>query len=186
VKVTGLRASLGRLSYRGKLGLTAAGAALVLLILTIILGGASPATSRQPAVPPVAKSFSLPALARAGQIVSLSQYAGHPVIVNFFASWCEPCQKETPLLARFYRAHHGQLIIVGVDVNDSRTAALGFARRAGVSYPVGTDPSAATAIRYGVAGLPQTFFLDAAHRVVKRVFGAVTLAALDAGLARMR
>lgn len=186
-----MRASLRRLrrlSLRGRLALGAGAGALVLVIVTIALGGPSPATLSHPGSTPAAKAFSLPALAGSGsrRSVSLSQYAGRPVIVNFFASWCEPCQKETPLLARFYHAHHGQVIIIGVDVNDGGTAALRFVHRSGAGYPVGTDQSAATAIRYGVAGLPQTFFLNARHLVVKRVFGAVTTAELDAGLARMR
>ena len=52
-----------------------------------------------PAADPAAPAFSLPVLNQSGQKVSLSDYAGRPLIVNFFASWCEPCQKETPLLA---------------------------------------------------------------------------------------
>ncbi len=54
---------------------------------------------------------------------------------------------------------------------------------AGVSYPVGFDPSAATAAGYGVIAIPQTFFLDARHRVVERVVGAVTMKDLRAGIA---
>jgi cytochrome c biogenesis protein CcmG/thiol:disulfide interchange protein DsbE len=183
-----VRGMLGSMTRRRKLvaGIAAGGLALIVIIIIIIGGGSSPAASRQPAVLPVAKSFSLHALGRSGQSVSLSQYAGRPLVVNFFASWCDPCKKETPLLARFYRAHHGQVVIIGVDVNDSGPAALSFVQRTGVGYPVGTDPTAATAIQYGVAALPQTFFLNAHHQVVKLVFGAVTQADLNAGLARMR
>ncbi len=109
------------------------------------------------------------------------------MIVNFFASWCVPCKKETPLLARFYRAEHGRVTILGIDSNDAAAAAaLRFVRAAGVSYPVGFDPAAATATAYGVIAIPQTFFLDARHRVVKRVFGAVTMQDLGAGMAALR
>jgi cytochrome c biogenesis protein CcmG, thiol:disulfide interchange protein DsbE len=118
-------------------------------------------------------------------VVSLRQYAGRPVIVNFFASWCGPCQKETPLLARFYHARRGRVAIIGIDVNDSAAAAARFVRRAGSGYPIGADPTAATATGYGVVAIPQTFFLNAAHRIVKRSFGAVTQADLTAGLAVM-
>ena len=142
-------------------------------------GGSSQAASAQPA----AKPFTLHALGHAGR-VSLSQYAGRPVLVNFFASWCGPCQKETPLLARFYRANHGKVAIIGIDVNDSAANAMRFVRHAGASYPIGTDPTATTATTYRVVAIPQTFFLNAHHHIVKRVFGAVTLADLNAGLAR--
>jgi len=133
---------------------------------------------------PLAKGFTLPALGHSSQRVTLAAYAGRPVIVNFFASWCVPCKKETPLLARFYRAGHGQVIILGVDSSDSAAAARRFVRAAGVAYPVGFDPAGATAAAYGVIAIPQTFFLNASHRVVKRVFGAVTLADLRTGIAR--
>ncbi len=103
--------------------------------------------------------------------------------MNFFASWCVPCKKETPLLARFYRAQNGRVTILGVDSNDSAAAARRFVRAAGVSYPVGFDPTSAAAAAYGVIAIPQTFLLNAAHRVVKRVFGAVTLQDLRTGIA---
>ncbi len=131
---------------------------------------------------PVAPSFRLAALGHSGQ-VSLSAYAGQPLIVNFFASWCGPCQQETPLLARFYRDEHGKVAVVGLDENDVMSNALSFARSKGVSYPIGWDPGLTAASAYGVGGLPQTFFLDAKHRIVNRVFGAVTLADLNKGIA---
>jgi hypothetical protein len=70
-------------------------------------------------------------------------------------------------------------------VNDATAAALGFVRRAGVTYPVGVDRTAATAICYGVVAIPQTFFVDAGRRVIKRVFGAVTLAELTRDTAEL-
>jgi cytochrome c biogenesis protein CcmG, thiol:disulfide interchange protein DsbE len=132
---------------------------------------------------PMAPAFRLPALAQSGQQVSLGSYAGQPLIVNFFASWCSPCQQETPLLARFYRDEHGRVAMVGLDENDTMSNALSFTRAKGVSYPVGFDPQLTAASAYGVSGLPQTFFLDARHRIVDRVFGAVTQADLDKGIA---
>lgn len=132
---------------------------------------------------PMAPAFRLPALAQSGHQVSLSSYAGKPLIVNFFASWCSPCQQETPLLAKFYRDEHGRVAMVGLDENDTMSNALSFTRAKGVSYPVGFDPQLTAASAYGVGGLPQTFFLDARHRIVDRVFGAVTQADLSKGIA---
>jgi len=130
-----------------------------------------------------AAAFSLPALGQSGQHVALDGYQGKPLIVNFFASWCDPCKKETPLLARFYRTEHGKVAIVGLDENDARANAMSFTRSYGVGYPVGFDPAAIAASAYGVNALPQTFFLDAGHHIVDRVFGAVTLADLSKGIA---
>jgi cytochrome c biogenesis protein CcmG, thiol:disulfide interchange protein DsbE len=154
-------------------------------LVAIALVASSPAAPAGAAAAPdpAAPSFSLPVLGHSGQTVSLADYAGHPLIVNFFASWCEPCQQETPLLARFYHTEHGRVAIVGLDENDVLGSAMSFTRKEGVSYPVGFDPEVSAASAYGVAALPQTFFLNAKHRIVDRVFGAVTLADLHHGIA---
>jgi len=155
-------------------------AASLVAIALVASGSGAPAGA---AADPAAPAFSLPVLGQSGQKVSLGDYAGRPLIVNFFASWCEPCQKETPLLATFYRTEHGNVAIVGLDENDVQGSAMSFTRKEGVSYPVGFDPGVIAASAYGVAGLPQTFFLDAKHRIVDRVFGAVTLADINHGIA---
>jgi len=120
-----------------------------------------------------------------GTKVSLSQYQGKPVIINFWASWCSPCQQETPLLASWYKQQHGKVVLLGLDENDSATSALAFAKAKGISYPIGFDPTTIAASAYGVNALPQTFFLNAQHRVVDHIAGAVTTAELAAGVAMM-
>jgi cytochrome c biogenesis protein CcmG/thiol:disulfide interchange protein DsbE len=134
---------------------------------------------------PAATGFTLPALGQAGKQISLSQYQGKPVIVNFWASWCEPCQKETPLLASWYKQQHGHVVLLGLDENDTTANALKFAHAKGVSYPIGFDPQVTVALAYNVDGLPQTFFLNAQHRIVDHVLGAVTSAQLAKGLRLM-
>jgi len=162
-------------------GLVALGVAASLVALALAASGsAAPAGA---ASDPAAPAFTLPVLGHSGQRISLADYAGRPLIVNFFASWCEPCQQETPLLARFYRTEHGKVAIVGLDENDAAGSATSFTRKEGVGYPVGFDPEVIAASAYGVAGLPQTFFLNAEHRIVDRVFGAVTLADINRGIA---
>jgi cytochrome c biogenesis protein CcmG, thiol:disulfide interchange protein DsbE len=136
--------------------------------------------------PPPAKNFALVQLGHPGDTVSLTAYAGHPVIVNFFASWCAPCQRETPMLARFYSSMHGRVTVLGVDSNDQRSAALHFVAKTGVSYPVGFDPyPSTTTTSYGVYALPQTFFLNAQHRIVSHILGPLTMKDLTRGVALM-
>ncbi len=144
---------------------------------------AAPGVRAAPAADRVAPAFSFPVLGHSGQQISLSDYAGKPLIVNFFASWCTPCQQETPLLAKFYRAEHGKVALVGLDENDVMANALKFAGAKGVTYPVGWDPQLTAAYAYGVSALPQTFFLNAKHRIVDRIYGAVTQADLKKGIA---
>lgn len=174
---TGGAVPLRRRRWRWLLTGAAAVAAAIGVVIALVAAG-QPGKG-QPAVP--AHNFSLPVLGHAGQRVSLAAYAGEPVVVNFFASWCTPCQRETPLLARFYRAHHGKVIVLGVDANDQAGPALKFLAKDGVSYPVGFDAyPASTAASYGIIALPQTFFLNARHQIVKHVSGDVTPAELAA------
>jgi cytochrome c biogenesis protein CcmG, thiol:disulfide interchange protein DsbE len=157
----------------------------VLVVLTVTVTASGTPSRRGPL--PAAKPFTLGKLGHPGQQVSLGAFAGQPVIVNFFASWCGPCRRETPLLAGFYARHHGQIHIIGIDSNDATAKALKFVAREHVSYPVAVDPFPAnTAIAYGVqAGLPQTFFLNARHRIVRHVIGGVTAGDLSAWAAQL-
>lgn len=131
-----------------------------------------------------APAFTLAALGAPGRQVSLGQYAGQPAIVNFWASWCGPCQQETPLLARWH-ARHGPVILLGLDENDTTVSALEFARAKGVTYPLAFDPDMSAASAYGVNALPQTFFLNARHQIVAHVVGVVTPALLATDLSLM-
>ena len=151
------------------------------LVAIAVVGSASPGPAKAANLP--APAFNVATLGHSGQHITLSDYAGQPLIVNFFASWCVPCKQETPLLATFYRTENGKVALVGLDVNDPVSNALAFTRAEGVSYPVGSDPELIAASAYSVAGLPQTFFLNAQHHIVDHVFGALTQADINRGLA---
>lgn len=181
----GVAGWFGGLSRGRKLALTWSASVLAVVVALVAIGATSGGTAKH-TTPPRAPGFTLTQLGHAGQHISLARYAGHPLILNFFASWCEPCQRETPLIARFYRSHQRSVIIVGIDVNDSSSAGLAFARKMGVAYPVASDPAPmAMALSYGVTALPQTFFLNAQHRIVKRVIREVTLTDLRRGVTIM-
>lgn len=174
-------ARLGGASRSGRIAWAAAGVALAVIVAVSVAGGG---TSR-PSLP-AAKNFALQELGHPGQVVSLAAFAGRPLIVNFFASWCPPCKRETPLLAGFYKDAKGSVVVIGVDANDEAGPAEQFLRKAGVTYPIGFDPlPASTTTSYGVYGLPQTFFLNSKHRIVKHVFGALTLNELHSGVTLM-
>jgi cytochrome c biogenesis protein CcmG, thiol:disulfide interchange protein DsbE len=168
----------GAFRSRQARGVLLAGAA-VLVALGIALVLISATASNKPSLR-FAKPFTLTALGHAGQQVSLASAAGKPVIINFFASWCGPCKKETPLLASFYRQHDGRVLIIGIDSADQQAAALKFIDADHVDYPVGFDPiPASTAIAYGALQLPQTFFLNAKHQIVRHIRGDLTRSELE-------
>jgi len=181
---TPLPARLRAMSRRAKVATGTAVAAAAVAIALVLASAHGPAPQAAPLR--AARSFSLPLLGQPGSTVSLAKYAGQPVIVNFFASWCEPCQRETPLLARYYESQAGHVNLVGIDSNDEQAAALKFVAKTGVRYPVGWDPfPASTTTSYGVLALPQTFFLNAQHKIVAHVMGAVTARVLARDVALM-
>ena len=146
----------------------------------------SVATSSSVAAPPapVAPGFTVAALGAPGH-VSLSQYPDKPVIVNFWASWCDVCQTETPLLASWYKQERGQIPLVGLDENDTTAKALAFAHAKGVTFTLGFDPLMNVAGAYNLDALPQTYFLNAQHRIVEHVLGQMTKADLAEGVRLM-
>ena len=162
-------------------------AAVCALVLASVIAVDSASHRGAPAAAPAAPAFALPSLRDPAQLVSLAAYRGHPVIVNFFASWCGPCQRETPTLASFYRTADGKTMIIGVDADDSASAARHFVTHERVGYPIGFESTPGVADAYGVsaAGIPETFFLNASHHIVKRILGDVTMAELVADTALM-
>jgi cytochrome c biogenesis protein CcmG/thiol:disulfide interchange protein DsbE len=191
--------SVAALIGRWKLaaGMIAAGIAAVIVVIVAASGGTpgtstvSDSTSESAqaggvATGSVAPDFTVAVLGSSGQHVTLgAQYENKPVIVNFWASWCSPCQQETPLLARWYKQQHGTVSLIGLDENDSQASAEKFAKEKGVTYPLGFDPQTSVADKYDISGIPQTFFLNARHRVVDHVYGAVTAAELAKGVKLM-
>lgn len=163
-------------------------AACAALIAAVIAVDSTSHQERTAAKPRLAPAFTLPSLLDPAQQVSLTAYSGRPVIVNFFASWCGPCKQETPLLARFYRASGSKVVVVGVDADDSAPAARQFLTAEGITYPVGYETTETVADAWGVsaAGIPETFFLDPAHHIVKRILGDVTMKELTEDTAMIK
>jgi cytochrome c biogenesis protein CcmG, thiol:disulfide interchange protein DsbE len=150
----------------------------------IIAVGLATSSSAAPPPAPVAPGFTVAALGGPGS-VSLTQYRGKPVIVNFWASWCDVCESETPLLASWYQQEHGKIALLGLDENDAAAKALAFAHAKGVTYPLGFDPLMNVAGAFDIAALPQTYFLNGQHRIVLHVLGQLTKADMAEGVSLM-
>lgn len=107
-----------------------------------------------------APAFALPTLQN-GEEVSLASLKGQPVVINFWASWCGPCKMEHPVLEWGAREFGGQARFLGVVFEDTEENARTFLQRYGASFPQLMDARSRTAVDYGVAGVPETYFIDA-------------------------
>ncbi|GGO33218.1 TlpA family protein disulfide reductase [Deinococcus humi] len=108
-----------------------------------------------------------------GQPFRLQDHLGQPMVVNFWASWCVPCREEAPMLAEFAREARN-LTMVGVVFQDQPDAARAFTREFAVPYPSVIDRQSRVAIDYGVAGIPETFFIDASGVIREKHSGPFT------------
>lgn len=119
-----------------------------------------------------------------GKKFDITDARGRPVVLNFWASWCLPCAQEAEELNRAQRAYGGEALILGVNVMDDREAAIEFLAKHGVEYPNGYDPEKAVHVDYGLAGVPETFFIAPDGRILDKIAGPVTFAEISSGLRR--
>lgn len=116
--------------------------------------------------------------------VALSELEGTPVVLNFWASWCVPCQEEAPVLARSWeRFGEEGVLFVGLNMQDLTSDALGFMSEFQNSYLNVRDQSDGVAADWGVTGIPETFFVTADGEVVSHVIGVVSKQQMNAGVA---
>jgi thiol-disulfide isomerase/thioredoxin len=134
----------------------------------------------------VAPSFELPNI-RGGPAISLAAFAGHPVVLNFFASWCPDCRAELKDFAVVSSRSGGVVRFVGVDSDDmARKEVLSLLAAAGDRYPVAVDSSGYVATsRYLVQALPVTVFIAANGRIAGQAFGAQSVRELSSWVKRL-
>ena len=117
----------------------------------------------------VAPGFSLPDLRNPSQSLSLDDYRGQVVYLDFWASWCGPCRRSFPVLEEVYKEFAEQgFTVVAVNVDEETELALEFLERYPVSYPLLLDPEGNTPALYGIKGMPTAYLIDRAG-VVRHV-----------------
>jgi thiol-disulfide isomerase/thioredoxin len=95
-----------------------------------------------------------------GNSVRLSQYKGHPLILNFWATWCEPCKQEMPLLEAYQKKYSPDLIVLGVDSGEGKVVVKSFLEKNEITFPIVLDETSRIGPIYQIAGYPTSFFID--------------------------
>jgi cytochrome c biogenesis protein CcmG, thiol:disulfide interchange protein DsbE len=162
----------------GRLDTTAPAADASVVSLTGIQGVATPRVGEP------APTFSLVSID--GSTTSLSDLRGHPVLVNFWASWCPPCRGEMPDIDRVAAEYRDSgLVVVGVDLEEDREPVARYAQTLGLGLTLLLDPGGSVSTRYNVTGLPTSYFVDRDGLIRDRNVGPLTPKGLRSKVAQI-
>jgi peroxiredoxin len=159
---------------------------LLALLLTQLLTPA-PHAVPDPLIGHPAPNFSLAMLRpESGKsALSLSNFQGKPVVLNFWASWCAPCKEEMPLLEDAWKQVQAQgkdVVFLGIDFQDSTSDGKSFLQANSITYPIVLDADGSVAFKYGITSLPQTIFINQHGTVMSRVPRELTAQVLSSNL----
>jgi cytochrome c biogenesis protein CcmG/thiol:disulfide interchange protein DsbE len=159
---------------------------LVLAALSFLASKLAPAggsaeaqpTTVSPELPAPAVDFNVQDLA--GESVQLSAYRGEVVLVNFWATWCAPCQEEMALLDTYYHDHRTQgFVLLGVNVSDRPEEAAAFYEEKGYAFPILFDPPGNVLIDLDIRGLPASMLVDREGNLREKWLGPLTPGMLE-------
>jgi cytochrome c biogenesis protein CcmG/thiol:disulfide interchange protein DsbE len=160
---------------------------LILLVFIILLGARLVQTNQsEQRASGTAPAFSFTTFD--GETITSDQLLGKGVVLNFWASWCDPCREEAALLEETWRREQESgIVFLGLDYLDQEPAAKAYLAEFGITYPNGPDLQSAAARRYGIKGVPETFFIDPQGQITDIVIGPiVSPAKMDEYLAKIR
>ena len=120
-----------------------------------------------------------------GKSVKLSDFRGKNVVLNFWASWCPPCREEMPEFQRIHNENKGELVVVGVNLQESKENAESFVEKLGITFPILLDPNAQVKDMYNVFTQPVTYFIDVNGKIVDKKFGPLTSEEINEKIAKM-
>jgi cytochrome c biogenesis protein CcmG/thiol:disulfide interchange protein DsbE len=119
--------------------------------------------------------------------VAPAELSGKVVVLNFFASWCLPCLQENPALVRVYERYRASdVVVLGVNLQESRENGLAYVKRMGIAWTTVADDDGRVALSYGVFGPPETFFIGPDGVIAGRHIGPIDEATLVNGIEKLR
>jgi len=136
--------------------------------------------SADPLVGEPAPDFALPSLE--GPTLQLSQFRGGPVVVNYWATWCEPCKAEMPLLQRRYEKYSPELVVLGVDAGEDPATVSRFVDDLELTFPILLDYDYVVESSFRIMAYPATIFIDSDGIIQARHIGQLNGRLLDAYL----
>lgn len=120
-----------------------------------------------------------------GDKIKLSELRGKAVLLNFWASWCIPCRDEAPALESSWLKYKDKpVVFLGVNIWDDDSNAISYLRTYNGGYPNGKDPAGDITVNYGVAGVPETYFIDTTGKITDKYVGPLTVDIIDHFLSR--
>ncbi len=131
-----------------------------------------------------APAFSIKRL-DTGEMVSLEQFKGKPIVLNFWATWCGPCAQEHPTLEWGAKRWKDQVVFLGMVFEDSEENTKAFLSRNGWSLTQLYDPKSTVAVDYAVAGVPETYFIDRSGTILFKYAEPMSQAKLAEGIAEI-
>lgn len=120
-----------------------------------------------------------------GGELGLEQFAGKPVIINFWTTWCPECKDEMPVLEAFHRRYGDRIALLGVNMRETPGLVRPFVKRYGASFPILLDRFERVSKAYRVTGVPETWLIDANGIAVARHIGPLTEAYLEQAVDRL-
>ncbi len=158
---------------------------VVPLIVVLAMGfGKDPHAVRSPLVGKTAPTFALKAVDN-DQVVDPRLGQGKPLVLNFWATWCQPCKAEHRVLADAAARHRQKVQFLGLVYEDTKVRIQAFLQRYGSGYPTLVDVGGKTAIAYGVGGVPETFFIDGKGVIREKYAGPLSDGMIETRIQRL-
>lgn len=124
-----------------------------------------------------------------GETVTLSDFKGKPLVINFWASWCPPCKEEMPYLQSAFDEHGEEITFLFIDLVDGsrETKEKGeeYINSQGFTFPIYFDSTGVASTNYGIRSIPTTFFINEAGEIVQTINGSMSQETLNSGLKKL-